>query len=123
MTTLLTSAQRFKLIDNGNFHQSIERNGADPLTRFDPFPVVKLFTPDANATWLLVELDPEDSDLAFGLWGAPHNPNYVDRRIMGSPPRRTLNPPHDLRSVLAITACSSLHPSLESEHVSDNRNR
>jgi hypothetical protein len=33
----------------------------------DPLPVVKLFTPDANATWLLTELDPEDPDIAFGL--------------------------------------------------------
>ena len=33
----------------------------------DFFPVVKLFTPDANATWLLTELDPVDEDCAFGL--------------------------------------------------------
>ena len=33
----------------------------------DPHPVVKLFTPDANATWLLSELDPDDPDIAFGL--------------------------------------------------------
>lgn len=33
----------------------------------DPVPVVKLFTPDANATWLLTELDPENTPLAFGL--------------------------------------------------------
>ncbi|NOT54797.1 MAG: DUF2958 domain-containing protein [Deltaproteobacteria bacterium] len=33
----------------------------------DPFPVVKLFTPDAGATWLLTELDPDDPDIAFGL--------------------------------------------------------
>jgi hypothetical protein len=33
----------------------------------DPFPVVKLFTPDAQATWLLTEIDPEQPDLAFGL--------------------------------------------------------
>ena len=31
-----------------------------------PPPVVKLFTPDAQATWLLSELDPEDGRL-FGL--------------------------------------------------------
>jgi hypothetical protein len=31
----------------------------------DPIPVVKLFTPDANATWLLTELD--ENDVAFGL--------------------------------------------------------
>ena len=34
---------------------------------FDPWPVVKLFTPDAGATWLLAELDPGDPDIAFGL--------------------------------------------------------
>ncbi|MEQ1707500.1 MAG: DUF2958 domain-containing protein [Terricaulis sp.] len=33
----------------------------------DPIPVVKLFTPDAGATWLLAELDPDDHDIAFGL--------------------------------------------------------
>ena len=31
----------------------------------DPIPVVKLFTPDANATWLLTELN--ENDVAFGL--------------------------------------------------------
>jgi hypothetical protein len=30
-------------------------------------PVVKLFTPDANATWLISELDPDDPDHLFGL--------------------------------------------------------
>jgi hypothetical protein len=67
MTTLLTSEQRVKLINNGEFHRAVERLDPDPLLRCDPFPVVKLFTPDANATWLLVELDPSDTDLAFGL--------------------------------------------------------
>lgn len=33
----------------------------------DHYPVVKLFTPDANCTWLLSEIDPEDTDIAFGL--------------------------------------------------------
>lgn len=33
----------------------------------DPLPVVKLFTPDGAATWLLTELDPDDPDIAFGL--------------------------------------------------------
>ncbi len=33
----------------------------------DHLPVVKLFTPDANATWLLTEIDPEEPDIAFGL--------------------------------------------------------
>jgi hypothetical protein len=33
----------------------------------DPKPVVKLFLPDAGATWLLTEIDPDDEDRAFGL--------------------------------------------------------
>lgn len=30
-------------------------------------PIVKLFCPWSNATWLLTELDPDDPDIAFGL--------------------------------------------------------
>ena len=33
----------------------------------DPLPVVRLFTPDAHATWLLISLDPVDGDTAYGL--------------------------------------------------------
>lgn len=33
----------------------------------DHFPVVKLFTPDASATWLLSECDPHEPDRLFGL--------------------------------------------------------
>jgi Protein of unknown function (DUF2958) len=33
----------------------------------DSFPVVKLFTPDAGATWLILESDPDDPDRLFGL--------------------------------------------------------
>lgn len=35
----------------------------------DPHPLIKLFTPDAGATWLLTEVDPDDPDRAFGLCG------------------------------------------------------
>jgi hypothetical protein len=56
---LITEAQRLALLANG--HQSAREED------FDPRPVVKLFTPDANATWLLTELDPNDPDRAFGL--------------------------------------------------------
>lgn len=35
----------------------------------DPFPVVKLYTLDAGAVWLLTELD-ADGDLAYGLCDA-----------------------------------------------------
>jgi hypothetical protein len=52
---LITKAQRAKLLKNGANHG-------------DHKPVVKLFTPDAQCTWLLSELDPADSgEIAFGL--------------------------------------------------------
>jgi hypothetical protein len=33
----------------------------------DHSPVVKLFTPDASATWLISECDPDEPDRLFGL--------------------------------------------------------
>lgn len=66
---LITDEQRAQLLANG----AISARGID----HDPRPVVKLFTPDAGATWLLTELDPEEPDVAFGLCEAQHNPNYV----------------------------------------------
>lgn len=59
MTKLITEEQRAQLLANGR--RSIEHDG------FDPTPVVKLFTPDAGATWLLTEIDPDEHDHAFGL--------------------------------------------------------
>jgi hypothetical protein len=56
---LFTEAQRRELLANG------QRSAAGD--QIDPLPAVKLFTPDAGATWLLSELDPEDPDRAFGL--------------------------------------------------------
>lgn len=56
---LITDEQRAQLLANGR----ASAEGQD----IDPTPVVKLFTPDAHATWLLTELDPEDGDTAFGL--------------------------------------------------------
>jgi hypothetical protein len=61
--TLITSAQRQKLLENGRAQRdAIDRQ--DQVLDFEP--VVKLFTAAANATWLLTELNP-DIDLAFGL--------------------------------------------------------
>ncbi|MDP3746647.1 MAG: DUF2958 domain-containing protein [Phenylobacterium sp.] len=59
MTVIITPEERVQLLANG----ARSAAGED----IDPFPVLKLFTPDANATWLLTELDPEDPDIAFGL--------------------------------------------------------
>ena len=64
---LLTTAQRDQLLANGRAQRQAIRYGAGDCLPADPHPVVKLFTPDAGATWLLTELDPDDEDLAFGL--------------------------------------------------------
>lgn len=42
-------------------------NGSTENRDKDHFPVVKIFTPDAQATWLLTELLPDDTDTAYGL--------------------------------------------------------
>ncbi|MDQ0589906.1 DUF2958 domain-containing protein [Variovorax paradoxus] len=59
MTKLITDEQRALLLANGR--KSVEN------PHFDPLPAVKLFTPNAGATWLLTEIDPDDQDIAFGL--------------------------------------------------------
>lgn len=61
MTKLITDEELAQLLDNGR--RSAESEGED----LDPWPVVKLFTPDAGGTWLLTEIDPTDQDRAFGL--------------------------------------------------------
>jgi hypothetical protein len=56
---LITDEQRLQLLANGE--------AAAQGRRGDFYPVVKLFTPDAHATWLLTELEPADGDRAYGL--------------------------------------------------------
>ncbi|MGG2538511.1 DUF2958 domain-containing protein [Pseudomonas aeruginosa] len=53
MTQLITDDERARLLANGQ--------------GTDIWPVVRLFTPDAHATWLLAALDPADGDTAWGL--------------------------------------------------------
>ena len=57
---LFTKAQLAKMLANGKASAECE-GGIDHL------PVVKLFTPDASATWLLSEIDPDTPDIVFGL--------------------------------------------------------
>jgi hypothetical protein len=59
VSELIPAELRARMLKNGRRSVS----GDD----HDPPPVVKLFTPDAGATWLLTEIDPDDEDLAFGL--------------------------------------------------------
>ncbi len=54
MTKLLTKADIRRLLAN---------HPAGDDTR----PAVKLFTPDAHATWLIADMDPGDPDRLFGL--------------------------------------------------------
>ncbi|AKA21924.1 DUF2958 domain-containing protein [Pseudomonas chlororaphis] len=56
---LVTAEQRAQLLAVGTCR-------ADGRS-IDPMPVVRLFTPDAHATWLLAALDPADGDTAWGL--------------------------------------------------------
>lgn len=75
---LLTKTDRKKLIEN---HLRQQEEGES----IDFKPVVKLFTPDAAATWLLTELD-QESETAFGLCdlglGFPEL-GYVDLKELG----------------------------------------
>lgn len=57
---LLTPAIRDQLIAAFRINQSA-------TAEIDHIPAVKLFTPDAQATWLFTELDP-CQDLLFGLY-------------------------------------------------------
>ena len=61
--TLIIKALTQQLLANGRAQRAAIDKGEDAL---DLKPVVKLFTPDAQCTWLLTELDP-DHGLAFGL--------------------------------------------------------
>ena len=56
---LATDPERTQLLANG------EARAAGRA--IDPMPVVRLFTPDAHAIWLLAALDPEDGDTAWGV--------------------------------------------------------
>jgi hypothetical protein len=60
---LLTETLHQRLLQQGEQQRARQAQGEDE----DLPPVVKLFTPDGAATWLLSELDPDDPDLAFGL--------------------------------------------------------
>ncbi len=53
---LLTDALRQQLLNNGAVPDGTDHK-----------PVVKFFTPDASATWLITEMYPDDPDILFGL--------------------------------------------------------
>jgi hypothetical protein len=59
MKPLITEDERQRLLAHGQARADGQAG--------DPLPVVRLFTPDAHLTWLLVSLDPADGDTAYGL--------------------------------------------------------
>jgi hypothetical protein len=61
---LFTQDQERRLKENGRKNgECILKDG----NTIDFKPVVKLFCPWGAATWLLTEIDPENSEIAFGL--------------------------------------------------------
>lgn len=58
LMTFLTDEQRDEMLANG----AARARGDD----IDPYPVLKLYTPDAGASWVLASLD-ADGDTAYGL--------------------------------------------------------
>ncbi|MBL9029969.1 MAG: DUF2958 domain-containing protein [Caedimonas sp.] len=60
---LISQKDYKKLLANGKRQRQAQEQGKG----LDFKPVVRLFTPDAQATWLLTEIDPEAPLIAFGL--------------------------------------------------------
>lgn len=61
---LFTSEQHKQLLANGTTNRDRQAKG---LNELDLKPVVKLFTPDGAATWLLTEIIPDEPNIAVGL--------------------------------------------------------
>lgn len=59
---LLTDETFSRLLANGAAIRWLEN-----LARVDPYPVVKLYTPDAPCTWLLTHIFIAEPDCAYGL--------------------------------------------------------
>ena len=59
MNPLITEDERQQLLAHGAARAAGRA--------IDPLPAVRLFTPDAHATWLLAALDPADGDTAWGV--------------------------------------------------------
>jgi hypothetical protein len=93
----ITDEQHTQLLANGRAAREAARAGCD----LDPIPVVKLITRGECTRWLLTEIDPIDSDRAYGLLdpgdGHPylgyvtlHELNSI-RSELGRPVERDLN--------------------------------
>lgn len=59
----LTKTQKSQLIAAGRELRRAAKRGLE----FDPYPLVKLYTPGGKGVWLLAALDPKGSEYAYGL--------------------------------------------------------
>lgn len=57
----MSDAVRSALLANGRLQREAVGRSVDFV------PVVKVFAPDGAATWLLTEIDPDNTDIGFGL--------------------------------------------------------
>lgn len=62
---LLTQAQYKRLLRNGQVRKAL---CGDNRKALDFYPVVKLYRPDERWIFLLTEVDPDNPDIAFGLY-------------------------------------------------------
>ena len=78
--------------------EKLVENGKEPDE--DHRPVVKIFTPVAGCAWLLQSVDPEDTDIAFGLCdlgiGHPEMGYVSISEIRGARGRLGLPPERDI---------------------------
>jgi hypothetical protein len=70
--TLITQAQLDQLLANGKAQRNAIDNDQGAI---DFKPVVKLFTPDAQCTWLLTELTPTTSSPSASATSVSAAPN------------------------------------------------
>jgi len=63
--TLITSHDGVRLLANGQLRRKTQRECREAVIDF--VPVVKLVTSRGTCTWLLTEIDQDDTDRAFGL--------------------------------------------------------
>ena len=63
---LLSAEIRARLEENGRRQRAVK----ETENKIDFVPVARLYTPLDDAAWLLTEIDPKDSDRAFGLYNS-----------------------------------------------------
>ena len=114
---LLTQELRDQLLANGRQQQPLRGTAGE----IDFPPIVKLFTPDGAATWLLTELDPDERDLAFGLCdlglGFPELGSVSLAELAGFRGRLGLSVERDRHFVPTMTLSAYAEEALRRGHI------